>query len=226
MENLIWKPIVGYEGLYEVSNTGLIKSLNFYRYKGPRILKPCQRPDGYLSVGLSKNNITKTKTVHRIVAEAFLPNPDGLEMVNHKDENRSNNNVDNLEWCSRAYNQNYSINLHPERRMLFYRNFLNHEGRSRSPMIVSEARVRTEPIAHLDSNLKILEIYDNWVEAKHDLGFVTSGVLGACERNLNKMQTEKKNYIRKHYGEIFVFLNDELITNNPYNQKLVEEYKQ
>lgn len=226
MEKVIWRPIKGYEGLYEVSNTGLIKSLNCYNYKEPKILQQYVRKDGYAIVGLSKNNITKTKTVHRLVAEAFLPNPNDLEMVNHRDENKSNNNVDNLEWCSRAYNQIYSLKLHPERNVQFYNNFLDENGNSNSPMLISEARVRTEPVAHLGNDLKILKIYDNWVEAKKDIPFTDYGIYETCKRNMNKKNTKKKNYIRKHKGEIFVFLDDELIVKNPYNKKLVEEYKQ
>lgn len=224
MENRQWKPVVGYEGLYEVSNDGLIKSFNMYRYKEPRLMKQSRQNNGYLTVVLSKNNTTKRFLVHRIVAEAFIPNPSNFEMVNHKDEDRENNNVDNLEWCTRAYNQKYSISLHPKRRMLFYRNFLDENGNSNSPMLISEARVRTEPIVHLDKDLKIIKIYNNWIEAKHELPYITSDVLQTCERNINRMNTEKKNYIRKHHGEIFVFLNDEIIYINKNNTSILQDY--
>ena len=224
MENIIWKPVIGYEGLYEVSNTGLVKSLNCYNYKHPRIMKLGKRADGYLSVGLSKNNKTKTKTVHRLVAEAFIPNPNNLEMVNHKDENKSNNNVDNLEWCTRSYNQLYSIKKHPERRQKFYKNFLDKNGKSTSPMVISKVRKRTEPIAHLNNELEIIKIYNNWIDAKNDLKYVTADVLQVCKRNINRMNTEKKNHIRKHYGEIFVFLNDEIININQNNKTILRNF--
>lgn len=115
MKKEYWKPVVGYEGLYEVSNWGRVKSLERYR-KGPngsirickgRILKLRTDKDGYLLVALCKNNIKKTFRVHRLVAEAFIPNPDNLPCVNHKDENKQNNVVSNLEWCSYEYNINY-----------------------------------------------------------------------------------------------------------------------
>lgn len=94
----VWKDIKGYEGLYQVSNLGRVKSKR-------KILKLI---DGeYLKVGLSKNGIQKTIKVHRLVAEAFIPNYNNLPQVNHKDENKFNNKLDNLEWCSNRYNCNY-----------------------------------------------------------------------------------------------------------------------
>lgn len=225
MEKEIWKPVVGYEGLYEVSNIGRVKGINTYSHKEPIILSQCKRKDGYLSVRLSKNNISKSKTVHRLVAMAFIPNPDNLEMVNHKDENKANNKVDNLEWCTRAYNQKYSIRLHPERRELFYKNFLDKQGHSNSPMVISQIRTRTEAIAHLDSDLKIIKIYNNWIEAKRDLGYVNGNVLITCDSNLNRIKTQQKNRIRKHYGEIFVYLNDGILKLNEHNKKIIDAYE-
>ena len=108
MKKEYWKPVVGYEGLYEVSNWGRVKSLpRNSTVKYARILKPCTDRYGYLYVNLCKNNKQKKFTVHRLVAEAFLPNPDNLPCVNHKDECKSNNVVNNLEWCSYSYNINF-----------------------------------------------------------------------------------------------------------------------
>ena len=105
--NEIWKPIKGYEGLYEVSNLGRIKSLvnNKGQYR-EKILKP-RYTYGYLKVILCKNGIKKNYRVHRLVAEAFLPNPDNLPLINHKDEQKDNNIVTNLEWCNYSYNNSY-----------------------------------------------------------------------------------------------------------------------
>lgn len=105
----IWKPVVGYEGLYEVSNMGRIKSLPKYHYKGERILRQVKNPrDGRLSVTLCKSpDEHKRIAVHRIVAIAFLDNPEGYREINHIDEDPTNNNVSNLEWCSRRYNMTY-----------------------------------------------------------------------------------------------------------------------
>ena len=95
--DIIWKDIKGYEGLYEVSNTGYIKSLQF---KKPFIKKFNKNHQGYLSVSLYKDNENKLVKVHRVVAEAFIPNPENKPQVNHKDGNKANNCVENLEWVT------------------------------------------------------------------------------------------------------------------------------
>lgn len=105
--NEIWKNIVGYEGLYQVSNLGNVKSLNYRRTGKERILKPGNYKEGYLYVILCKNRKLKHFTIHRLVAQAFLENPDHKSDVNHKDENKTNNCVNNLEWMSRKENINF-----------------------------------------------------------------------------------------------------------------------
>lgn len=103
-----WKDIKGFEGLYMVSNLGRVKSLNYRRTGKEKTLKARVTGDGYLLVGLHKNNKTKQYLVHRLVAQAFLENPDNLPEVNHKDEDKTNNCADNLEYCSRSYNITYN----------------------------------------------------------------------------------------------------------------------
>lgn len=97
-----WRDIEGYEGLYQVSNEGRVKGLVSGKYR-----KFMVSWDGHLRVTLSKNSKKKPKLVHRLVAEAFIPNPNGLPQVNHMDENPKNNKVENLEWCTAEYNANY-----------------------------------------------------------------------------------------------------------------------
>ena len=110
-----WRPIEGYEGLYEVSSYGRVRSLDRYvktcyeaykLHKG-KILSPAKDKNGYLKVNLCCNGKHNTIRVHKLVAQAFIPNPDNLPEVNHKDEVKTNNNVDNLEWCDRSYNISY-----------------------------------------------------------------------------------------------------------------------
>lgn len=103
----IWKDIKGYEGLYQVSNYGNVKSLNYLRTGKERILKQGTRKGGYKRVALCNNGEMKFYLVHRLVAEVFLENPRNLPQVNHKDENSSNNHVSNLEWCTPKENSNY-----------------------------------------------------------------------------------------------------------------------
>lgn len=106
-----WKDIAGYEGLYQVSNLGRVRSLprkdpRGHQLKG-KYLKPGTGTNGYLFVVLSKNGIVSTNDIHRLVAQAFIDNPNNLPFVNHKDEVKTNNQVENLEWCTPKYNVNY-----------------------------------------------------------------------------------------------------------------------
>lgn len=106
----IWKDIKDYEGLYQVSNVGNIKSLNYNKTKQEKNLKFGIDTSGYKVVNLWKNGKGKMRTVHRLVAETFIPNPNNHPIINHKDENKQNNTISNLEWCTCEYNLNYSKN--------------------------------------------------------------------------------------------------------------------
>ena len=101
----VFKDIKGYDGLYQISNYGRVKSL---KYGKEKILKLCLGGDGYLKVQLWKKGKQKKYFVHRLVAEAFIPNQDNLPQVNHKDEVKTNNCVENLEWCTAKYNLDYN----------------------------------------------------------------------------------------------------------------------
>ena len=98
----VWKDISGYEGYYQVSNLGRVRNIKFNRE-----LKACFDNYGYLLVVLSKCGKYRTRTVHRLVAETFIPNPDNLPQVNHKNEIKADNRSQNLEWCTNLYNNNY-----------------------------------------------------------------------------------------------------------------------
>ena len=106
----IYKDIEGYEGLYQVSNLGNVKSLKNNKTKKEKVLKLAIR-NGYLKVDLCKNNKKKTYNVHRLVAKAFIENNNNYYFVNHKDECRTNNVVENLEWCTQKYNCNYGTGI-------------------------------------------------------------------------------------------------------------------
>ena len=113
----IWEDIKGYKGYYQVSNKGRIKSLerivksknNSFKTQSGKLLKLATDSQGYSIVNLSKKNKQMTRTVHRLVAETFIPNPYNKNQVNHIDENKKNNNIKNLEWCSAQYNTQYSL---------------------------------------------------------------------------------------------------------------------
>jgi len=110
----VWKDIPGYEGVYQVSNQGNVRSLdrevkckNSVRFYKGRMLSQCKDDKGYYRVLLAVAGEHKSCQIHRLVASAFIPNPNNLPEVNHKDENPSNNSIENLEWCSKVYNLAY-----------------------------------------------------------------------------------------------------------------------
>ena len=118
-----WRDVPGYQGYYQISNLGRVKSLERSLEYPPskaypkgvtkvlkeRIMTPCKDKKGYLFVQLFKNGNFKCARIHRLVALTFLPNPENLPQVNHKDENKQNNCLSNLEWCTPKYNVNYGV---------------------------------------------------------------------------------------------------------------------
>ena len=105
----VWNDIEGYENRYQISNLGNVKSLQYRGHKGvEKNLVPKVNNSGRLWVELIKNGKTKQFLIHRLVGMAFIPNPDNLPMINHKDCNPANNIVENLEWCNYQYNNTYN----------------------------------------------------------------------------------------------------------------------
>lgn len=102
MNKEIWKDIEGYQG-YQISNFGNIKS--FRKYKNGKLMIPQKDKKGYLQICLYKNRKSKTKKMHRLVAQTFILNNENKPQVNHIDGNKTNNNVNNLEWCNNSENQ-------------------------------------------------------------------------------------------------------------------------
>lgn len=123
-----WKDISGYGDRYMVSNIGRVKTKEFtytihgkIKIKSEHIIKTIIRKDGYCKVNLGGYGKQKTLNLHRLVAIAFIPNPQNLPCINHKDENPSNNTVENLEWCSYKYNNNYGT--FKEKHSIAFRNY-------------------------------------------------------------------------------------------------------
>lgn len=174
-----WRDIAGYEGFYQVSNMGRVKSLDrtFLRsdgtmatYKG-KILMPVGRP--YLHVSLSKNNIHTMARIHRLVAEAFIPNPNRLKCIDHIDCDKTNNQVDNLRWCSHLQNIRYA-----KENGLLAGNF-HYELLSDEKKLAMKAP-RMVPIVRDDG----ME-YDCVEDAARDMG-VTHGAISHALRGLTK----------------------------------------
>lgn len=114
----IWQDVVGYEGLYKVSNLGRVKTLQKQvgRKESEKILKPSTVWTGYLRLGLRKEGKTKNTYVHRIVAQAFIPNKEHKPIINHKNGDRTDNRVTNLEWCTFGENSNSSPRIKTSKR--------------------------------------------------------------------------------------------------------------
>lgn len=160
----LWKDIKDFEGLYQVSNFGNVMSLN-YRLRGYNaLLTPKINDKGYAWVELRKNGTRKQVLVHRLVAQEFLKNPNNYPVVNHKDENKLNNIVDNLEWCTFSYNVRYSL---PKRKRKPYK---------------SLDRVRQIDIP----SGKIVREYENISEIKRILGKNEYGIRECCLGRRNK----------------------------------------
>lgn len=168
----IWKDIEGYEGKYQVSNTGRVRSLNYNRTGKIKVRKQGKDKLGYKSVFLCKDGKNKGYLVHRLVAQAFIPNPNNYPVVNHKDENPSNNTVWNLEWCTQEYNCNYGncrkkmSEAHKGENNHFYGKHFSEEHRRK----ISEALKHTNITLHIDTQHqtqakkqldKIQQIYDD-----------------------------------------------------------------
>lgn len=147
----IWKPIKGYEGLYEVSNFGRIR----------RYLQLNTNNKGYKHITLIKDNKKTDVSIHRLVAEAFLPNPDNLPCVNHKDENPSNNFVNNLEYCTYKYNSNYGTAQQQKSHKL------------------------SKPVCQYSLDNELIKIWPSLTECKNKEGF-NIGHIYECCRGIRK----------------------------------------
>ena len=114
----IWKDVIGYEGKYKVSDLGNVKSLNYHKTKKEKIMKNIKDNDGYFIINL----LSKNHKLHRLVAIAFIPNPENKPQINHIDGNRQNNHVSNLEWCTSKENITHSFKV-LKRKATNYGNF-------------------------------------------------------------------------------------------------------
>ena len=171
----VWRDCVGYEGLYQVSNLGNVISLNYNHTGKPQILKQkiYGNGAGYYYVGLSKNGKVKMHRVHRLVAEAFIPNPDNLPQVNHIDENHFNNRIENLEWCDCKYNSNYG-----SRGKRISETKKNKYGfiPSWEKELIREEKKKKKYIKQLDIDGNIIKIWDSPLSASKALNIDISSI--------------------------------------------------
>lgn len=169
--NEVWKDIKGYEGLYQVSNFGRVKSVVkiLPHYKGgtritkERILSIYINNYGYYQVGLKVNACEKMFLVHRLVAEAFIPNPNNYPCVNHKSEVKTDNRVENLEWCDYQYNSNYGT-----------RN-------QRISLIKREYHPKAKAIKQFDLDENLIREWKSINEVKRENNYDTSAISRCCK---------------------------------------------
>lgn len=196
----VWKDIEGYEGHYQISNLGDVKSLGFRNQKIEKILTQRTNNQGYRVVGLNKKGKTKLVLVHRLVALAFIDNPNNCPIVNHKDENPLNNNADNLEWCTYSYNRTYSMNMHPERRVELVEKLMEYSPRTKKGV----PHKYNNKVAIFDDSNDIIRIYENAATAAKTLGLQACNVTEVCKAN----QTRQIGKKRRTGGHIFEFIEE------------------
>lgn len=170
----VWKPIPNYEGFYEVSNIGRVRSL--YRYK--KILHPSDT-NGYRTVELWKGKKRKRIGVHRLVAMAFIDNPDNKPFVNHKDETRDNNSVDNLEWATHLENCRYGTAIARRTAHLDYsKRHINNAG---------QILACSKPIIQYDKNGNYIREWKSATECSKKTGFSISGIRSVVRGKRNSI---------------------------------------
>ena len=178
-----WRDVVGFEGKYQVSNKGNVRT--FQRDRCMPLKK--KNTLGYMTAMLWDNKVRKDAKVHRLVAEAFIPNPDNLPIINHKDENPSNNCVENLEWCTQQYNITY--------------------GTAMQKRIKSNPRVK--PVVMLNANGEFEMEFESSAEAARYIGGNGSNVWAVCNKRAETYKGKvfmykdewliKKGYFNKEY---------------------------
>lgn len=198
MANEIWKPIKGFEGYYEISNFGRIKALcRLIKRKNSgdfitkeRILKLHKIPNGYIKVILYKDGVLFQRYVHRLVAEAFVHNPENKSEIDHIDTNRANNIADNLRWCSRSENNRNPIT---SKRMSE-----SHLGKKRSRESIEKwrkARIahgnrlyrslnygKSKPVEQIDPTSKmVIATFPSMQEVKRKLGYSPANICNCCK---------------------------------------------
>ena len=190
--NEIWKDVKGFEGRYQVSNLGRVRSLDWHGHKGRILKQKIGKLWGYYRLNLAHaDGYIKSVNVHRLVAIAFLPNPDNLPEINHKDENKLNNVVclnpdgsidtehTNLEWCTGLYNLRYGTRI------------------ERMQKLINEPRMRAVSQYDFDGNL--LHTYKSLAEASEKTGISIRSICHIC----------KKNGAHSSHGYVFRYSDDD-----------------
>lgn len=180
LTNEVWKDILGWEGIYQIGNRGRIRS--FKMCEDGRIISLKDKTGNYLTIILQKSGMKSRSTrIHRLVAEAFIPNPYNLPEVNHIDGNKQNNAVSNLEWCTRKHNAAHARTIHP--------NMLNG-------MIAYNKYERPRTVLQFSKGGEFLQSYCSAKEAERKTGICSRNILQVA----NKTPFNEKGQVRKTAG--------------------------
>ena len=174
----IWKDIEGYEGMYQVSNYGRVKGQERWthfkngkkpRFEPERILKFAKHHKGYVKAQLRKEDKLKAFFVHRLVAQAFIPNPEGKPQVNHKDGDKLNNTVSNLEWTTQSENLKHSYHI------------LESHKKSVENMYEFRMKVKCKPVVVYDREGNFVAEFKSQADAARAMNVATSSVSAATK---------------------------------------------
>lgn len=195
MFNEVWKDIVGFEGYYQVSSCGRVRRSDNHKIKSSPL-----NAYGYPQVNLYKDGKSHLYRVHRLVATAFIPNPNNLPMINHKDEVTTNNNVNNLEWCDAKYNVNYG------------------SGKAK------RALSRSKRVLQYSLTGQLIQEWKSATEAARELGFPQSGINWCCLRK--PKHNSCKGYIWRFKDDKspVVFKNGKRVVQMDKNGTVIKEF--
>ena len=174
----IWKNIEGYPN-YQVSNMGRVKRLStgYYR-RTEKILKPQLQNNGYLHIKLSQKDKTKCILVHRLVAQVFIPNPNNLPQVNHINEDKTDNRVENLEWCTQKYNINYGNGISKRVKT-------NKENGTYKKIGEINSKIRSKSILQFSKDNSFIRKWDCIMDIQRELGYDNKQIC-SCLKNRQK----------------------------------------
>jgi hypothetical protein len=202
LPNEEWRDVVGWEGLYQVSNLGRIKGLPKVTSFGcrtkslsERILRPTISKRGYYVVSLSHCGKTRTLTIHRIIADAFIPNPENKRAIDHIDTNRLNNNLSNLRWCTDRENSNNPITLEKNR--------CNCKKMWVNGVFDSRNNTHYRKVAQYTRDGVLIKVWDSIKEASNQLGIDSSSISKVC-LGVNPNRKTVGGYIWKHIGGHYI----------------------
>lgn len=194
MEKEVWKDIEGYDSMYRISNLG-----NVYSKHINRNLKPGKTQDGYLYVMLQYNGKQKINLIHRLIATYFIPNPNNLPLINHKDEDKTNNSIDNLEWCTYAYNSTYN-NVHIKRALELGQRVLAYNKDGEVMYDYCSAREAARQLGYQHTNISAccngnIITYKNLVWSHTEL--TKEEIIQRFDRSITSRKNKKNNSLSK-----------------------------